>query len=226
MLPNPLPYFEELKDPRRETKNKLHKLSDIVMIVLWAVEIPAIPDWLSLLDIAGAVVSIEAMGCQKALAQTIVEAKADYVLALKDNHKERCEDVRLWLETETAAGRLPLHETVEKNHVRLEIRRYGFSARIDWLEQKPEWKGLAAVGRVESTRIIGDKTSVESRYYLCSFTDRSGMVCPEPASALVHRKPTALGAGRTARGGRQPGQERSFPGKLGVDPANGVESVQ
>jgi predicted transposase YbfD/YdcC len=55
---------------------------------------------------------------------------------------------------------------------RIEIRRCYLSAQVDWLEQKPEWKGLAAVGRVESTRIIGDKTTVETRYYLCSFTNR------------------------------------------------------
>jgi predicted transposase YbfD/YdcC len=60
---------------------------------------------------------------------------------------------------------------MDKGHGRLEIRRCCLSAQIDWLEQKPEWKGLAAVGRVESTRIIGDKTTVETRYYLCSFTD-------------------------------------------------------
>ena len=47
------------------------------------------------------------------------------------------------------------------------------SAEIDWLAQKPEWAGLHAVGRVESRRIIGDKTSVEYRYYLCSFRDLS-----------------------------------------------------
>lgn len=281
MLPNPMPYFEDLKDPRRETKNKLHKLSDIVMIVLCAVlsgiedwvgmeefaeekatwlrgflelpngipshdtlsdvlgridpqafqdaflrwveaalpslsgehicldgktlrgsrvgdkavhllsayaakarwvltqqavgektnEITAIPDLLSMLDITGALVSIDAMGCQKSIAKTIIDAKADYLLALKDNHKGLSEDVRLWLDTETAKGHLPVHETVDKGHGRIEIRRCCLSAGIDWLEQKVEWKGLAAVGRVESTRIIGDKTSVENRYYLCSFTD-------------------------------------------------------
>lgn len=281
MLPNPMPYFQDLKDPRRETKNKLHKLSDILMIVLCAVlsgiedwvgmeefarekeawlreflelangipshdtlsdvlgridpeafqeaflrwvqaalpslsgeqicldgktlrgsrvgdrtvhllsayaaqarwvltqqavgektnEITAIPDLLSMLDITGALVSIDAMGCQKTIAKTIIDAKADYLLALKDNHKGLCEDVSLWLDTETASGRLPIHEKVDKGHGRLEIRRCCLSAQIDWLEQKPEWKGLAAVGRVESTRIIGDKTSVEARYYLCSFTD-------------------------------------------------------
>ena len=48
--------------------------------------------------------SIDAMGCQKHIAGTIIDAKADYLLALKDNHKGLCEDVRLWLEKETAAG--------------------------------------------------------------------------------------------------------------------------
>ncbi len=95
------------------------------------------------------------------------------MLALKDNHPTLCEDVRLWLDTENAQGRLPVHETIDKNHGRLEIRRYSLSADIEWLTQKPEWAGLKAIGRVESTRIIGNKTSVEHRYYLCSFTDLS-----------------------------------------------------
>lgn len=63
-------------------------------------EIIAIPDLLSILDIAGAVVSIDAMGCQKNMARTLIDAKADYLLALKDNHKGLCEDVSLWLDTE------------------------------------------------------------------------------------------------------------------------------
>ena len=113
------------------------------------------------------------MGCQKAIAETIISGQADYVLALKDNHPTLCEDVRLWLDTENAQGRLPVHETIDKNHGRLEIRRYSLSADIEWLTQKPEWAGLKAIGRVESTRIIGNKTSVEHRYYLCSFTDLS-----------------------------------------------------
>ncbi len=55
---------------------------------------------------------------QKNIAQTIIDAKADYLLALKGNHKGLCEDVSLWLDTETAAGRLPVHETVDKGHGR------------------------------------------------------------------------------------------------------------
>lgn len=135
-------------------------------------EITAIPDLLALLDLQGAVVSIDAMGCQKAIAQTIVAAGADYVLALKDNHPTLCEDVQLWLETEVARGHLPVLETVEKDHGRIEIRRYALSSQIDWLEAKPEWAGLQAVGRVESTRLIGEKTSTECRYFLCSFPAR------------------------------------------------------
>ena len=134
-------------------------------------EITAIPDLLALLDLQGAVVSTDAMGCQKALAQTIIDAGADYVLALKDNHPTLCEDVQLWLDTEGACGRLPIQETIEKDHGRIEIRRYTLSNQIDWLEAKPDWAGLQAVGRVESIRIIGDQTSTEHRYFLCSLTD-------------------------------------------------------
>ncbi|MFZ2169802.1 MAG: ISAs1 family transposase, partial [Methylococcaceae bacterium] len=188
-------------------------------------EITAIPDLLSMLDITGALISIDAMGCQKTIAKTIIDAKADYLLALKDNHKGLCEDVSLWLDTETASGRLPIHETVDKGHGRLEIRRCCLSAQIDWLEQKPEWKGLAAVGRVESTRIIGDKTSVETRYYLCSFTGLERFA----QSVRQHwsiRKSAALGAGCAVWRRRQSGQERSFAGTPGFTPANGLESVE
>jgi predicted transposase YbfD/YdcC len=135
-------------------------------------EIAAIPDLLALLDLQGAVVSIDAMGCQKAIAQTIIDAGAEHVLALKDNHPTLCEDVQLWLDTEVAGGRLPVQETVEKDHGRIEIRRYALSSQIDWLEAKPDWAGLQAVGRVESTRLIGDQIGTECRYFLSSFTDQ------------------------------------------------------
>ena len=134
-------------------------------------EITAIPDLLGLLDLAGAVVSIDAMGCQKAIAQTIIDGGADYVLTLKDNHPTLCEDVRLWLDTEVARGRLPVQETLEKDHGRIEIRRSALSPQIDWLDAKPDWAGLQAVGRVESTRIIGDQVSTDCRYFLCSFPE-------------------------------------------------------
>jgi len=134
-------------------------------------EITAIPDLLGLLALEGAVVSIDAMGCQKAIAQTIIDGGADYGLTLKDNHPTLCEDVRLWLDTEVARGRLPVQETIEKDHGRIEIRRSALSPQIDWLDAKPDWAGLQAVGRVESTRIIGDQVSTDCRYFLCSFPE-------------------------------------------------------
>ena len=134
--------------------------------------ITAILDLLGLLDLRGAVVSIDAMGCQKAMAQTIIDAGADDVLALKENHPTLCEDIQLWLDTEVACGRLTVRETVEKDHGRIEIRRHALNDRIDGLAAQPGWAGLQAIGRVESTRIIGEKTSTECRYFLCSLSDR------------------------------------------------------
>jgi len=80
--------------------------------------------------------------------------------------------VQLWLDTEVARGCLTVTETVEKDHGRIEIRRYALSHPIDGLEAQPDWAGLQAVGRVESTRIIGENTSTECRYFLCSLADR------------------------------------------------------
>ena len=80
--------------------------------------------------------------------------------------------MQLWLDTEVARGCLTVTETVEKDHGRIEIRRYALSHPIDGLEAQPDWAGLQAVGRVESTRIIGENTSTECRYFLCSLADR------------------------------------------------------
>ena len=135
-------------------------------------EITAIPEILSCLDLKGAVVAIDAMGCQKAIAKQIIQTEADYVLALKDNHPHLCDDVSLWLNAEADKSALVVHETVDKDHGRLEIRRYRLSRDIAWLSQKPEWVSLQAVGRVESIRIIGGKSSTEYRYYLTSLNDR------------------------------------------------------
>src|SRR5512147_2097212 len=121
----------------------------------------------------GAVVSLDAMGCQKTIAEQIVKAEADYLLALKDNHPQLREDVRLWLDTEVGQGRLLPAETVEKDHGRLDIRRYALSNASEWLPQKRQWAGLQAVGRVESSRQVGSTLTTECRYYRCSFTDQA-----------------------------------------------------
>ncbi len=281
MLPNPQPYFAHLPDPRRETKNKLHKLGDMVMSVLCAVlsgiedwvgmetfaeereegfrgflelpngipshdtlsdvmgrlnptafrqtflewveaglpslasqhvaidgktlrgsrgregpvhllsafasqarwvlaqcavegksnEIKAIPKLLEMLDLEGATVTVDAIGCQKAIAEQVIEQRADYVLALKDNHPQLHEDVRLWLDRQAQAGQLSPMETIEKDQGRLEIRHYFLSNPIEGLPERSDWRGLCAVGMVEATRDTGFQVSVERRYFLCSFDD-------------------------------------------------------
>ena len=134
-------------------------------------EIRVIPDLLALLDITGATVTIDAMGTQKAIAAQITDGGADYVLALKENHPNLYEDVTLWMDTEFDAGRLDVLETVEKDHGRLETRRYALSTRLEWLDGRDNWAGLKALGMVESRREMGDKVSLERRYYLCSRPD-------------------------------------------------------
>ena len=73
---------------------------------------------------------------------------------------------------------LATHEMINKNHVSIEDRRYALSTDIDWLEQRSEWTGLKSVVMVESTRMIGETTSTERRYYLTSLTDLSKVADP------------------------------------------------
>jgi predicted transposase YbfD/YdcC len=184
-------------------------------------EITAIPQVLGLLDLHGAVVSIDAMGCQKAIAEKATQGGADHVLALKDNHPQLREDVGLWLDTEAGKGALAAHETVEKDHGRIEIRRYVLSGDLDWLAQKPEWAGLRAVGRVESTRIVGGQASTEHRYYLSSLAglERFADVV---RGHWATGTPTP-GAGRAVRRGRQPRPQGPFGGKPRPGAAHGPE---
>ncbi len=129
-------------------------------------EITAIPDLLDLLSIKGCIVTIDAMGCQKEIAKKITEKKADYVLALKDNQPTLSEDVQLaFWEVKEEEGL----KTLDKEHGRIEIRRYYMDDNIHWLrERHPDWVNLKSIGMVESTRIIKDKTSVERRFYITS----------------------------------------------------------
>lgn len=156
----------------------VHLLSAFVSHTRWVLapvavdkktnEIKAIPDLLALLDLSAATVTIDAMGTQKAIAEQLTQDGADYVLALKENHPRLYEEATLWRDTAFDAGRLEVLETLEKDHGRLETRRYAVSTRLEWLDRRDDWAGLQALGRVESRREMGNKVSVERRYYLCS----------------------------------------------------------
>ena len=141
-------------------------------------EITAIPHLLKLLALEGATVTIDAMGCQTAIATQIVEQGADYVLALKDNHEHLHERVRLaFVDADAAVGTtLPLADVeadtaVEKDHGRIERRRcraIGDADYLAFIDPDHAWPNLRSVVCIESTRRIGDAVSTEARHYLSS----------------------------------------------------------
>ena len=135
-------------------------------------EITAIPALLKVLHLDGAIVTIDAMGCQKAIAAQIIEGQGDYVLSLKGNQGQLHEDVELFLESAYAkdfAGTAhDYHETLDKGHGRIEVRRYWITDQIEWLEQQAAWARLCSIGMVESERHIGDNITTERRYFIAS----------------------------------------------------------
>jgi predicted transposase YbfD/YdcC len=281
MLPNPKPFFDQVSDPRRETENKLHALSDILCIALCAVisgcddweavaefgeakkdwlrkflpltngipshdtfgrvfslidpkgfeeafvqwaqsanigsqqdshialdgkavrrshkgkdgrplhllhawacsygiligqrkvddksnEITAIPDVLSMFDLQGVTVTIDAIGCQRDIAENIVKEGGDYVLALKGNQGDLLDDVKLYLDMKAKGKPRGDFKTLEKDHGRIETRKVWATDDIEWLQQKNEWRGLQSIVLVEATREIQDKKTKERRYFISS----------------------------------------------------------
>jgi len=146
-------------------------------------EITAVPQLLRVLELSGCIVTIDAIGCQKNIAKEIIEADADYVLALKGNQETVHEEVKSFLDSTLlekqaqrpaavpmpkAAATLASLETVEKDHGRLETRRYYQSNELLWFADLNKWEGLQSVGMVEAIREVGGQRSVERRYYLAS----------------------------------------------------------
>lgn len=134
-------------------------------------EITAIPELLKWLDVRGAIVTIDAMGCQKAIAENIIDKGGDYLLALKGNQSSLHEDVRLHFEQTAPASlaRMSRTESVDKGHGRIEVRQCRVSTDIDWLrELHPEWKNLGSIVAIDSERLIGDTTTRETRYFISS----------------------------------------------------------
>jgi len=146
-------------------------------------EITAVPELLRVLELAGCIVTVDAMGCQKKIAKEIVEADADYVLALKGNQEKVHDEVRTFLMSTVLEKKqkrskgsvvpkevlaLQQFQTVEKDHGRIETRTYFQSDYLDWFADRGKWEGLRSVGMVESIRELDGKTTTERRYYLSS----------------------------------------------------------
>ena len=128
-------------------------------------EITEIPKLLDLLFIKDSIITIDAMGCQKEIANKIIEKKANYILALKGNHGDLYEDVKTYLQEEK---NLKFYKDVDKGHGRIEIRKCFATNNIEWLSGKKKWKNLKTILMIESTRITRDKESKEIRFYISS----------------------------------------------------------
>ena len=135
-------------------------------------EITAIPELLRLVDIKGAIITIDAMGTQKAIAEQIIDSKADYVLALKGNqqtlHQAVIDYVEKQMESDFAEAAARRLLTKEKGHGREEIRSYlQMPVPLD-LADLESWKGLQTIGVVTSVCLRDGKEMIETRYYLSS----------------------------------------------------------
>ena len=135
-------------------------------------EIVAIPKLLDMLAIEGAVVTIDAMGCQRAIAQKILDKKADYILALKGNQGSLRDDVELFVAEQKDKNfkdaAVSRHQSVDGDHGRIETRAVTVLHDVGWLRERHQWPGLHSVIMVESTREMGGKIEPETRLYITS----------------------------------------------------------
>jgi predicted transposase YbfD/YdcC len=135
-------------------------------------EITAVPELIRALELAGCIVTVDALNCQKNIAKEVSEADADYVMTLKANHALAYAEVKSFFDDAQQRGFAGIAhqycETVEKEHGRLEQRRYWITEAIDWFAERDQWEKLRSMALVEAQRTVNGQTSTERRYYFCS----------------------------------------------------------
>jgi predicted transposase YbfD/YdcC len=135
-------------------------------------EITAIPRLLELLDLHGALVSIDAMGCQKEIARKVVEEGGDYILSVKENQPNLLADIQGCLEKalneEGEGAKYETYQTEDHGHGRKEIRSYVIVVEPEGIRNKETWKQLKVVGMCRRERIVGEKQSEEVSYFIGS----------------------------------------------------------
>lgn len=173
-------------------------------------EITAIPELLNLLELRGATVSIDAMGCQKGIAKQIVAKGADYLFGLKGNQPTLHEEVKTSFDAATcsALSKEPSSycEMADKGHGRNELRRVYVQREVSWLVQSEAWPKLSALILVESERTRRGEKSIERRAYITSST-ASAQVLAEQVRGHWHVENRLIGrsmwcTARTARASR------------------------
>jgi len=130
-------------------------------------EITAVPKLLKMLSLNDTIVTVDALNCQREIAQQIIDRKGDYVMALKGNQGTLHDDVRTFLDDPQTTLSVSA-STVDGDHGRIETRTGMVSTDISWLQDSHNWPGLAAVGKIVRVRETADKTTTETAYYLLS----------------------------------------------------------
>ena len=177
----------------RRSHDKKSEKSAIHMVSAWAAEnrivlgqvkteeksneITAIPELLEVLDVSGCIVTIDAMGCQKKIAEKIIEKEADYILALKGNQGNLAKNVENFFtkadENEYKGISVDYYETKDVNHGRIEYRRYWTTDSVNEIEGTESWQGLNIVGMMESERHVNSDVSIEHLYYISSIENNA-----------------------------------------------------
>lgn len=167
---------------RKRNKNPLH------MVSAWACasrlvlgqevteeksnEITAIPKLLELLELRGCIVTIDAMGCQRDIVEQIIDQGGDYVLGLKGNQGALHEATEDFFKAASDANfkgvKYGYHEETDKDHGRLEVRRYWITEDLSTLPKTELWKGLSSIGMVERECHQNGKLTIEKRYFISS----------------------------------------------------------
>ena len=166
----------------RRSLDKASKKAAIYMVSAWAQqnnlvlgqvkvddksnEITAIPKLLARLDIAGAVVTIDAMGCQKKIAEQIKRQEGDYVLSLKGNQGNLHDDVKTFFTSSLSPDVASV--SYDGGHGRIETRSLRVTADIAWLQERHDWKGLQSIIAVTAKRELDNKVTEETRYFISS----------------------------------------------------------
>jgi predicted transposase YbfD/YdcC len=135
-------------------------------------EIVAIPKLLEMMAIEGAIVTIDAIGCQRDIARTIIDKKADYILALKGNQGTLRDDVEVFVAEQKAKdfqdATISRQQTVDGDHGRIETRTTTVIHDVAWLQDRHTWPGLKGIIMVESCREIDGTIEQDSRFYITS----------------------------------------------------------
>lgn len=145
-------------------------------------EITAIPALLEMLDLSGCIITIDAMGTQKSIAKKIIEAEADYVLSLKDNHPTLHQQVKNWFETSLSLGfkgiDVSISQRVEKGHHRIENRKvYTVPvSQLPALYEQDDWVGLTTVVMVIRSIQYWNKTTNEVQFYISSLASDANKI--------------------------------------------------